>query len=121
MKELFLIFSILFLSLNSSAQRLALTIKGNSDFESKIIDSLNYNHDHTNAKSILGEISSISERLTKIGYIENSFAESVKVNDSTFSCQFSLKSKINFNHIQKINPLICSLNFFCILNYESNF
>lgn len=99
LKELFLIFSILFLSLNSSAQRLVLTIKGNSDFESKIIDSLSYNHEHTNTKSILGEINSISERLTKIGYIENSVAENVKVNDSTFSCQFSLKSKINFSHI----------------------
>lgn len=99
LKELFLIFSILFLSLNSSAQRLALTIKGNSDFENKIIDSLSYNHEHTNAKSILSEINSMSERLTKIGYIENSVTENVKVNDSTFSCQFSLKSKIIFSHI----------------------
>jgi hypothetical protein len=85
--------------LNTSAQGPSLTISGNSDFESKIIDSLSYNQKHVNAKSILNEVNLMSEKLTKIGYIENSVIQSTKVNDSTFNYLFNLKNKVDFIHI----------------------
>lgn len=99
MRELFFTFSLFCLSLNTTAQRLSLIISGNSDFESKIIDSLSYNQKHVNAKSILNEVNLMSEKLTKIGYIENSVIQSTKVNDSTFNYLFNLKNKVDFIHI----------------------
>ena len=99
LRELFFTFSLFCLSLNTTAQRLSLVISGNSDFESKIIDSLSYTQKHVNAKSILNEVNLMSEKLTKIGYIDNNVVQSTKVNDSTFNYLFNLKNKVDFIHI----------------------
>jgi hypothetical protein len=85
--------------LNSSAQKLRLVILGNSEIENKTIDSLEYNPYHTNAKSIVDEVNSISTQLTKIGFIENEIIENERRNDSTFNYRFNLGKRVNFIHI----------------------
>ena len=99
MKKATFLFLTLLFCLNSSAQKLHLTVLGNSEVENKTIDSLNYNQYHTNAKSIVDEVNSISSQLTKIGFIENEIIENEKRNDSTFNYRFNLGNRINFIHI----------------------
>ena len=86
-------------SLTASAQKLYLTVSGNSDAEKKTIDSIGYIHQHENAKSILDEETQLSEKLTQNGYIENKIVNNTKQNDSTFLCRFSLGKKTDFIHI----------------------
>ncbi|WP_379841087.1 hypothetical protein [Flavobacterium myungsuense] len=79
--------------MNASAQKLYLTVSGNSDAEKKTIDSIGYIHQHENAKSILDEETQLSEKFTQNGYIENKIVNNTKQNDSTFLCRFSLGKK----------------------------
>lgn len=99
MKKTFFIFLIFVFSLNCSAQKLHLILSGKSETEDKIIDSLGYTQNHFNAKSIIDEINTTSDRLTKIGCIENVILDNKKLNDSTFICRFSLGNRIKFIHI----------------------
>lgn len=85
--------------MTASAQKLYLTVSGNSDAEKKTIDSIGYIHQHENAKSILDEEIQLSEKLTQNGYIENKIVNNTKQNDSTFLCRFSLGKKTDFIHI----------------------
>jgi len=96
-----LTFFILFLILgtNCFSQNFQLQIIGSSPYENKVIDSLDYNFTLTNVKSLNDEVKSISERLTKIGYIENQILEITRKNDSIFIAKINLNNKINFIHI----------------------
>jgi hypothetical protein len=85
--------------LNCSAQNFHLRLIGSSDSENKVLDSLNYNSKHTNTKSIADEINLTSEKLSKIGFIENQILENTKENDSSYVAKFSLRKRINFIHI----------------------
>jgi len=87
------------LGFTSSAQKLYLTIKGNTDIETKTIDSLSYNQQHTNTKSIISEINSVSNQLIKMGFLETEVFQNKKENDTTFNYQFNLGQRINFIHI----------------------
>lgn len=84
---------------NCFAQSSRLEINGSSAAENKIIDSLKYNSIHPNAKDIINEVNRLSERLSKIGYIENQILENTKKNDSTYSAKISLGNKIKSIHI----------------------
>jgi hypothetical protein len=96
--------------LNCSAQNFHLQLIGSSDSENKVLDSLNYNSKHTNTKSIADEINLISEKLSKIGFIENQILENAKENDSSYVAKFSLGKRINFIHIYiGRNPAIINL------------
>lgn len=86
-------------SWNISAQQLYLKIIGQTEKETKLIDSLGYALKHVNTKSIIDENNTLAEKLTKIGFIENQLIENKKSNDSTFFFQYSLGSKTNFIHI----------------------
>ena len=99
MKKATFLFLTLLFCLNSSAQKLHLRVLGNSEVENKTIDSLNYNQYHTNAKSIVDEVNSISSQLTKIGFIENEIIENKKLNDSTFNYRLNLGNRVDFIHI----------------------
>lgn len=85
--------------LNCSAQNFHLRLIGSSDFENKVLDSLNYNSNHKNTKSISDEINLTSERLVKIGFIENQMLENTKENDSNYIAKFNLGERIKFIHI----------------------
>ncbi len=99
LKKAILIFLTLFFGLNSSAQKLHLTILGNSEVENKTIDSLNYTKNHKNAKSVSDEITSISEKLSKKGFIENQLLENKKTNDSCYTTKFNLGERIKAIHV----------------------
>ena len=94
---LFLLFLIV--ELNCSAQNFHLQIIGSSDSENKVLDSLNYNSNHKNTKSISDEINLTSERLSEIGFIENRILENTKENDSSYIAKFNLGERIKFMHI----------------------
>ena len=85
--------------LSCYAQNFQLKIIGESSVENKVIDSLKYNSNHKNAKSISDEINNVSETLSKIGFIENQILENTKVNDSSFTAKMSLGERIKSIHI----------------------
>ncbi len=98
--------------MTASAQKLHLTVSGNSDAEKETIDSIGYIHQHENAKSILDEANQLSEKLIQNGYIENRILNNTKQNDSTFLWLFSLGKKTDFIHIyisKTISPNLGSL------------
>jgi hypothetical protein len=96
----FLIFSFLLtISLQCKAQSIHLKIEGTNLYENKTIDSLNYIQKHKNAKSAKEEIHKLSEKLTKIGHIENQITENNKINDSSFYARIKLGVKIKTVHI----------------------
>ncbi len=99
MKKIFLFFFIIIISGNISAQEFHLKIIGQSERETKIIDSIGYVLKHKNAKSILDENNLFLEKLTKKGYLESQLTENLKPNDSTFSFKYSLGNKINYARI----------------------
>jgi Omp85 superfamily domain len=96
-----LAFFLLFLSFwtPAVAQNFQLKIIGNTTAETKVIDSIQYNSFHANAKAIADEISDLSERLSKLGYIENQVLENTKKNDSTYGAKFNLGTQIKSIHI----------------------
>ena len=72
---------------------------GNLVSENKVLDSLNYIQKHTNLKSITDEINLTSEKLSKLGYIENQLIENTRENDSSYVAKFNLGDRIKFIHI----------------------
>jgi hypothetical protein len=99
LKRLLLIFIVLFTCFHAKAQNLQLKIEGSSGTETKIIDSLSYNKVHENVKSINEETTSISDRLFRNGYLENTLTGNTKTSDSTFVYKFSVGAKTNTIHI----------------------
>jgi hypothetical protein len=86
-------------SFNCQAQNFQLKLQGINESENKILDSLGYTKNHLNLKKINEEISLVSEKLSKQGYLELQFIEKTKLNDSSYSAQFSLGKKTKFIHI----------------------
>lgn len=99
MKTAFLFFLFLIFEQNSSAQNLHLQITGGSTSETKIIDSISYLRKHKKTKSVQDEISDISSKLSKIGYIDNNISDFRKANDTSYVTKLNLGKKIKFIHI----------------------
>lgn len=99
MKKVFFFVFVMIFSWNISAQQLYLKIIGQTEKETKLIDSLGYTLKHSNAKAILDENNAFTKKLTKIGFLENQLIENKKNNDSTFFFQYRLGTKTNFIHI----------------------
>lgn len=87
------------LSWNASAQEFQLKIIGQTDIETKIIDSIGYLLKHKNTKSIIDENGLFYEKLIRKGYTESQFIENFKPNDSTFGFRYNIGKKVNFIHI----------------------
>jgi hypothetical protein len=85
--------------LDSSAQNFQLKLIGSSESETKTLDSLNHNTNHKNLKSIVDELTIATEKLSKMGYLENRMLENAKENDSSYLAKFRLGEKINSIHI----------------------
>ena len=99
MKHLTIYLLLLIFGLTCSAQNFKLHIIGTSISETKTIDSLNYNSTHTNAKLLNDEINRVSEKLSKIGYIENKILDNINTQDSTYTAKISLGKRITSIHI----------------------
>ena len=96
----FVLFLLFFnFSLICNAQNFQLKIFGSSLIENNVIDSLKYNANHKNAKSVSDEINNVSATLSKIGYFENQILENTRVNDSSFTAKISLGERIKYLHI----------------------
>ncbi|MDI5899131.1 hypothetical protein [Flavobacterium yafengii] len=74
-------------------------ITGSNSLETKTIDSLKYNTEHKNTKLINEEINKVSEKLSEIGYIDNTTLEFTKKKDSSYVAIFTLGKKIKSIHI----------------------
>ncbi|MFV8327492.1 hypothetical protein [Flavobacterium sp. ZS1P14] len=96
-----LLFFLLFLNLGSccSAQNFQLRLIGNTKSETKTIDSLQYHPNHKNTKSLQDEIIRITAQLAKIGFIENSITENLKINDTSYVTKLTLGNRIKTIHI----------------------
>lgn len=99
MKKLFLLTFFLLLSLSGKTQNLYLKIEGSTPLQNTLTDSIGYQTKHPNTKSILDETTSFSNKLLKIGYLENNLAEQKKINDSTFVFRYNIGQKTNRIHI----------------------
>ncbi|WP_235890123.1 BamA/TamA family outer membrane protein [Flavobacterium gawalongense] len=74
-------------------------IIGNTESETKTIDSLQYNSNHKNTKSIHDETIRMSDKLSKIGFIENNVTDNIKINDSSYIAKLTLGNRIKSIHI----------------------
>ena len=99
MKSSYILVLLIVFCFNCSAQNFRLLIRGSNSLETKIIDSLRYNTEHKNTKSINEEVIRVSEKLSEIGYIDNSTLEFTKKKDSSFVINFTLGKKIKSIHI----------------------
>jgi hypothetical protein len=96
--KLFILISLLNY-LTSNSQTIHLKIIGNSNIETKTIDSIGYTIKQQNTNVLFKEIDSINKKLSKIGYINNQILEKRKEKDSSYTVKISLGKKINFIHI----------------------
>ncbi|TDE04702.1 BamA/TamA family outer membrane protein [Flavobacterium sandaracinum] len=94
MKRFLIFLLFLIFGWHSSAQNFQLKIIGQSDSESKTIDSLGYNSKHQNTKELQEEINKFSIRLIKIGYIDNNMLEFSKAKDSSFIAKINIGEKV---------------------------
>lgn len=99
MKKCFFYLLLIFICWNTSAQEFYLKIIGQTENETKTIDSIGYVLNHKNTKSIMDENNSFYEKLTKKGYLECQLVENFKLTDSTFCFKYKLLKKINYVHI----------------------
>lgn len=113
LKAIVFLFLIICSGLDGNAQNLYLKISGKSETEDKIINKIGYNSINPNGKSIVDEINLMSNRLTKMGYLENKIIENKKSNDSTYICIFNLNEKTDsiIINISK-NKIIANLGLF---------
>ena len=98
MKRIYILFSLL-LSLLCNGQIFYLQIEGSTEYENKIIDSINYNTKHKNISSLLKTIKSFDSTLTNQGYLEKRTTRQTKTNDSTFLFEYKLGKKTNYSYI----------------------
>jgi hypothetical protein len=99
LKPFLIAIALITFSLHCHAQKFTLHLTGSSVMENKIIDSVSYTPNHQNLKSLHTEIDIVSQKLTQLGYIENRVKQRLRSNDSTYSGQFNLGSKMSFVHM----------------------
>ncbi|MBF4492963.1 hypothetical protein IR010_10455 [Flavobacterium sp. MR2016-29] len=99
LKQLLSLSLFCFMSISCYAQNFYLKINGTNEIENKTIDSINYSTKHTNVKSLFDEVKITSQRLSKIGYLNNKILETKTINDSTYTSIITLKEKIKNIHI----------------------
>ena len=80
-------------------QQLTLSIEGENEVETKILDSIGFLKIHKNYISIKSEINTIQSKLFRLGYIENEVKHIKKVNDTSFDSKIHLKNKFNSIYI----------------------
>jgi len=99
LKHYLLYFFLFSFGITSYAQNINLEIKGASLPETKVIDSINYISNHTNARSVSNEIEKTTEKLLKIGFLEAKVVNTTKINDSSFYTKLNLGKRIKSVHI----------------------
>ena len=109
-KDIFFIF-FLFLNFTVLGQKVHLTISGVTKKETAIIDSIDYQKQHTNLKSITDEGFLIIDKLNKKGYIEAIVSDTKKESDTTFDMYCKVGPRVKSIHIYTgQNNLLRTLN-----------
>lgn len=90
---------LLLISFTSIGQNLHLELKGANINETRIIDSLNYNRNHTDEKNLTTEVNAAVDKIQKLGFLETQITDIQKTNDSLYNYQLSLGRKSKFLHI----------------------
>ena len=90
------------------SQNLNLIVSGNSDQETKVIDSIGYKNLFLNYNSLNNEVVTLKSKLEKIGFIETKLLQTKKLNDSTYQSKFDLGKKYNTIYIHYNNEIISS-------------
>jgi hypothetical protein len=91
---------MLLICLTSFGQKnMYLKIIGANDKQNKVIDSITYSKSFSNAKGVVDESNLFSNKLLKLGFLEQQILESSKQNDSTFLYRYDIGLKTNFIHI----------------------
>lgn len=90
------------------SQNLNLIVSGNSDQETKVIDSIGYKNLFFNYSSLNNEVVTLKNKLEKIGFIETKLLQTKKLNDSTYQSKFDLGKKYSTIYIHYNNEIISS-------------
>ncbi|HEU4789476.1 MAG TPA: BamA/TamA family outer membrane protein [Flavobacterium sp.] len=85
--------------MTSTSQAFQLKIIGKNIIETSIIDSIGYTTKLQNTKQLIEAITLTSQKLSKIGYIENKILAKKKENDTNYTVTISLENKIKNMHI----------------------
>ena len=97
-KQLFLLFLLLYFE-NTFSQTLYLKAEGITIQETKTIDSLGYKKTFATANEIVEETNKLSQKIYRLGYLEQKLESIDKINDTIFVSKFTLGKKIDFIHI----------------------
>jgi len=81
------------------SQNFYVKIIGPELLETKTIDSIGYTNKHSSVKSVVEEINLFSDKLLKIGYLENFSDAPKKENDSTYMFSYHLGEKTKYMYI----------------------
>ncbi|WPR71703.1 BamA/TamA family outer membrane protein [Flavobacterium sp. NG2] len=99
MKQFTTFFFIIGFAFSASCQNFHLILNGSTTIEKRLIDSITYQKKHKEAKSVNDEVNKVSDKLSKIGYIENQLIHFAKKNDTTYVGEFSIGEQIKYVHI----------------------
>ena len=92
-KHLLITLLFLFCFTYSYGQNINLMCTGSSEFETKTIDSLGYKKAFKDYSSLETQVTDLQKKLIKIGYIEIEQLNLIKLTDSSYQANFSLKKK----------------------------
>ncbi len=92
------LFTIL-LATTLHSQNIRLKIVGENPSQSRTIDSLGYTAVHPDSVAVKKETLLFSDKLSKIGYLQNSILDLQKVNDSLYNYKSLLGNQIKNAHI----------------------
>lgn len=95
----YLFFFFIFYSQTSFGQNFYYQISSVKPEETKKIDSIGYQKKHSSVKSILDEEQKFITKISQIGFLEASFENIKKINDSTFSSIASLNQFTRYSII----------------------
>lgn len=99
MHRFLIIFIPLFCLKSFGQKNLYLKISGQNVSQTKTLDSIGYSKSFSNAKDIIDETKLVSEKLLKIGFLEQEILEYKKENDSTFLYLYNIGLKTKFIHV----------------------
>lgn len=115
--------SLLLIFINQSwGQTLGLTIIGENERNTMLIDSLGYNQRFDSYTTLESEVYALKKKLTRIGYIDTNIEGIIKQNDTLFEAALFLGKKVNrirINYDANFNTDL--LNFIDHLEGDKNF
>ena len=94
---------------NLNAQSIYLTVTGENEMETKIIDSITYKKQFRDYTALNQEVINFKNRLNTIGYLEHELLNVSKQNDSTYQANFHLNELYHTIYIYHENKIDSNL------------